>query len=69
MAGRRIFVVEDDCSTCLPADAPDEMRGRHVQWIDQTTYLPLKMESYDNQGTLADRYEVTSIEYDVSIPE
>jgi hypothetical protein len=69
VAGRSVFVVENDFSACLPADAPDEMRGRHVRWVDQKTYLPLKMESYDNKGTLVDRYEVTSIEYDVSIPE
>lgn len=69
VAGRAVFVVENDFSACLPADAPDEMRGRHVRWVDQKTYLPLKMESYDNKGTLVDRYEVTSIEYDVAIPE
>ena len=62
-------MVEIDFSACLPADAPDEMRGRHVRWVDQKTYLPLKMESYDNKGALVDRYEVTTIEYDVSIPE
>jgi hypothetical protein len=69
VAGRAVFVVENDFSTCMPANAPDEIRGKHVRWVDQKTYLPLKMESYDNKGALMDRYEVTSIEYDLSIPE
>jgi outer membrane lipoprotein-sorting protein len=69
VAGRAVFVVENDFSACLPANAPDEVRGKHVRWVDQKTYLPLKMESYDVKGALMDRYEVTSIEYDVAIPE
>ena len=69
VAGRATFVIQNDFSACLPADAPDDLRGRHVRWVDQKTYLPLKMETYDIKGTLVDRYEVTSIEYDVAIPD
>jgi hypothetical protein len=69
VAGRAVFVVENDFSACLPADAPDEVRGKHVRWVDQKTFLPLKMETYDVKGALVDRYEATSIEYDISIPE
>jgi len=68
IAGRPVFVIENDFSTCLPADAPSELKGRHVRWVDQKTFLPLKMEMYDQGGKLVDRYEVTSIEYDVEIP-
>lgn len=67
VAGRPVFVVENDFSTCLPADAPSTMKGRHIRWVDQKTYLPLKMEMYAQDGGLVDRYEVTSIEYDVEI--
>lgn len=69
VAGRPVFVVEADMSQCAPEGAPDELLGRHVRWVDQKTFLPLKMEMYDRSGTLVDRYEVTSIEYDVSIPD
>lgn len=69
IAGRPVFVIQNDFSSCVPADAPDELRGRHVRWVDQMTYLPLKMETYDTKGKLVDRYEVTSIEYDVSISD
>ena len=68
IAGRPAFVVENDFSACLPADAPAAMKGRHVRWVDQKTFLPLKMEMYDQGGALVDRYEVTAIEYDVEIP-
>lgn len=68
IAGRPVFVVENDFSACLPADAPPELKGRHLRWVDQKTFLPLKMEMYDQSGNLVDRYEVTSIEYDVEIP-
>jgi outer membrane lipoprotein-sorting protein len=68
VAGRPVFVVENDFSACLPANAPSELKGRHVRWVDQKTFLPLKMEMYDQSGALVDRYEVTSIEYDVDIP-
>jgi negative regulator of sigma E activity len=44
------------------------MKGCHVRWVDQKTFLPLKMEMHDQSGALVDRYEVTSIEYDVEIP-
>jgi outer membrane lipoprotein-sorting protein len=67
VAGRPVFVVENDLSSCLPADAPAELRGRHVRWVDQKTFLPLKLEMYGQDGKLVDRYEVTSIEYDVDI--
>jgi hypothetical protein len=67
VAGRAVFVIENDLSSCIPADAPDEIGGRHVRWVDQQTYLPLKMEMYSRTGQLVDRYEVTSIEYDVEI--
>ena len=69
VAGRPVFVVEADMSQCMPEGAPDELHGRHLRWVDQKTFLPLKMEMYDKHGKLVDRYEVTSIEYDVAIPD
>lgn len=67
VARRPVFVVEQDFRGCLPA-AASKLPGRHVRWVDQETYLPLKMEMYDRDGQLMDRYEVTAIEYDVEIP-
>jgi outer membrane lipoprotein-sorting protein len=69
VAGRSVFVIENDLSGCLPPEVPDEMRGKHVRWVDQKTFLPLKLEMYDVKGGLVDRYEVTSIEYDIEIPD
>ena len=69
IAGRPVFVVEADMSRCMPEGAPDELRGRHVRWVDQKSFLPLKMEMYGRNGSLMDRYEVTSIEYDGSIAD
>jgi hypothetical protein len=69
VAGRAVLVIENDFSTCLPANAPVKLPARHIRWVDKTTYLPLKMEAYDKSGKLVDRYEVTSIEYDVLIAD
>jgi outer membrane lipoprotein-sorting protein len=68
VAGRPAFVIEHDFAGCMPANAPHKLARRHVRWVDQKTYLPLKMEMYGQDGALIDRYEVTSIEYDVEIP-
>lgn len=68
VAGRAVVVIENDLSRCLPDDAPIGLRGRHVRWVDRQTYLPLKMEMYDGNGVLTDRYEVTAIQYDGDIP-
>ena len=69
VANRPVHIIVMDHSTCLPANAPDELRGRSVTWVDQQTYLPLKMEHYGAGGLLRDRYEVTAVEYDVTIPD
>jgi outer membrane lipoprotein-sorting protein len=69
VAGRSVHIVEMDHSSCLPANAPEEMRGRIVTWADQKTYVPLKIEHYGGGGKLVHSYEVTSIEYDVAIPD
>lgn len=69
VAGRSVFVIENDLRGCLPANAPDKIPARHVNWVDQKTFLPLKMEAYDRNGVLVDRYEATSIAYDVDIPQ
>ena len=69
VAGRPVFVVEADMSRCAPEGAPDELRGRHVRWVDQETFLPLKTAMYDKSGKLIARYEVTSIAYDASIDD
>ncbi len=69
VAGRSVHIVEMDHSSCLPANAPEEMRGRVVTWADQKTYLPLKLQHYGGDGKLVHSYEVTSIEYDAAIPD
>lgn len=69
IAGRPVHIIVVDRSSCLPPKAPAELRGRQVTWADQETYLPLKMEHYGQDGTLVHRYEVTTIQYDVTIPD
>jgi outer membrane lipoprotein-sorting protein len=69
IAGRQTFKIEHDMSTCLPSDAPAKIPARTVSWVDKATYLPLKLEGYDKTGALVDRYEVSAIEYDITIPD
>jgi outer membrane lipoprotein-sorting protein len=38
-------------------------------WVDKVSFLPLKTEMRDANGTLMDRSEVTSVEYNVAIPD
>lgn len=37
-------------------------------WVDKRSFLPLRMEVRDSRGVIVDRSDVTSVEYDVSIP-
>jgi hypothetical protein len=69
IAGRPTFKVERDMSACLPASFPARVPTRTISWVDKSTYLPLKLEGYERNGTLVDRYEVQSIEYDAAISE
>jgi MucB/RseB N-terminal domain len=69
VAGRAVFVIEHDFKSCLPANVPPQLPARHINWVDQKTFLPLKMEAYDRNGALVDRYEVTAIQFDVDISD
>jgi outer membrane lipoprotein-sorting protein len=69
VAGRKTYVVETDFSSCLPKDAPVELAGKHLTWVDKETYLPLKMEAYAKDGKLQHSYEVTQIAYDGAIAD
>jgi outer membrane lipoprotein-sorting protein len=69
VAGRAVFVIEHDFRSCLPANAPAQVPARHINWVDQQTFLPLKMEAYDRTGALVDRYEVSAIQFDVDIAD
>jgi hypothetical protein len=37
-------------------------------WLDKQTFLPLKWEVRDGSGAISERSEVTSVEFNVSIP-
>jgi len=69
IAGRPTFKVERDMSACVPASFSARVPTRTISWVDKSTYLPLKLEGYERNGTLVDRYEVQSIEYDVSLSD
>jgi outer membrane lipoprotein-sorting protein len=38
-------------------------------WVDRQSFLPLKMEVRDGRGKVVDRFEVTRVEYNVSVPD
>jgi outer membrane lipoprotein-sorting protein len=69
VAGRTAYVIEvtggDDCP-----GKPDQPRiARSVVSVDKETYFPLKTEYFATDGSLFARYDTTSIEYNVTIPE
>ena len=43
--------------------------GQMTVWVDTQTFLPLKGETKATDGTVLDQYEVTSITYNVQIPD
>jgi outer membrane lipoprotein-sorting protein len=43
--------------------------GQMTVWVDTQTFLPLKTETKATDGTVLDTYEVTSIQYNVQIPD
>lgn len=43
--------------------------GHMTVWVDTQTFLPLKTEAVATDGTVLDHYEVTSIAYNVAIPD
>ncbi len=47
----------------------DNAIGQMTIWVDQQTFLPLKTEVRDSAGVVVDRSEVTSVEYNVAIPD
>ena len=79
VAGRAVYIVEADMSACTVLTGADKLDdkdgdlpglgGRHTAWIDKETFLPLKMEDYAKDGKLVHSYEVSAVEYDVSVPD
>lgn len=77
--GRTTYQIElvPNEQQCSPAAKPGldpersrtEQPGRRLLWLDQQTLVLLKWEQYSSDGTLQASYEVTSVEYDVAIPE
>lgn len=49
--------------------AASKVFGQMTVWVDTQTFLPLKTETKATDGTVLDRYEVTSITYNVTIPD
>jgi outer membrane lipoprotein-sorting protein len=48
--------------------APAKTLGQLTVLVDKQTFLPLRSEARAPDGSLLDRYEVTGVAYDVSIP-
>ncbi len=79
VAKRAVYIVEADMTACSPLEGSTTIEGkdaelpglggRHVTWVDKETFLPLRSEDYAKDGTLRLSYEVTSVEYDVPIPD
>jgi outer membrane lipoprotein-sorting protein len=46
-----------------------DRKPRARLWVDKQTFLPLKMELHDASGQLLERSEVTSVDYNVALPD
>ncbi|MFQ6115872.1 MAG: outer membrane lipoprotein-sorting protein [bacterium] len=55
--GKPVYVVES-----VPKDARSAYYRRKVSWIDQETFLPLKVEYYDKRGELYKIFTADTIE-------
>jgi outer membrane lipoprotein-sorting protein len=69
-----IDVIPANCGGSPSAGAVAQGRGegnvgRMMVWVDTQSFLPLKSEVLDTSGNVMDRSEVTSIDYDVAIPD
>lgn len=70
VAGRPAYVVAVTFGACAGAKPGALGPGsRTVTAVDRETFLLLRNETADPAGRLVSRYEVTSIEYNVSIPD
>ena len=52
-----------------PAAGQDSQVDHMTVWVDSQTYLPLKTEVRNAANALLDRSEVTSVNYNVTIPD
>ncbi len=52
-----------------PANAKQVQFGQMTVWVDTQTFLPLETETKATDGTVLDHYQVTSIQYNVPIPD
>jgi len=82
VAGREAYVVNLGASSCpssyelkpsgtvVPGTPrPTTEQGRYMMWIDKETFVVLKSERDNADGTPQARYEVTAISYDQSYPD
>ena len=49
--------------------SPDSQLGQMLVWVDKQSFLPLRTEVRNPAGDVLDRSEVTSVEYNVDIPD
>ena len=49
--------------------AADSQVGQMLVWVDKQSFLPLKTEVRNPAGVVLDRSEVTSVEYNIAIPD
>jgi outer membrane lipoprotein-sorting protein len=69
VAGRAAYIIEVTGGTDCGGRPGQPRIARSVIAVDKETYFALKTESYTSDGTLLARYETTSIEYNITIPE
>lgn len=63
------FTIYNDGTRVPGPITPPEQQGRRTMWIDKKTFFYLKSESYNPDGTLMSRQEVTEIAYNIAIPD
>jgi hypothetical protein len=73
VANRQVYVVVVGHGGCKGEPAKPgaiaDQPGQMTMWLDKETFTLLMSESRDAGGLITDRYEVTSIEFNVTIPD
>jgi outer membrane lipoprotein-sorting protein len=77
VAGRPTYVIVTTAKSegCAASDkgGPDDrnraLLGEMRVWVDKEAFVLLKSETHDASGGLLERGEVTSVEYNVTIPD
>jgi outer membrane lipoprotein-sorting protein len=63
--GRSAYVIE-----MIPKETGEHfLPGKTIFWVDKETWMPLKVEMYDNEGKLVNTMEYKNVEINTGVPD